>query len=145
MSVTLAERVKSDVTTAMKAGEKDRVQALRLLLSELQKAEKTGEADELSVLRRERKRRLEAAKTFRDADRVELAVPEEAEAEMIAGYLPAELPDDELREILVRAVAASGASGPKDMGLVMKAAMPEIDGRADGRRVSTMARGLLPA
>ncbi len=141
--MTLVEQVKADVTTSMKAGEKDRVQALRLLLSELQKAEKSGDADELAVLRRERKRRLEAAKTFRDADRPELAVPEEAEAELIAGYLPAELPDDELRAILTRAIASSGASGPKDMGLVMKAAMPEIDGRADGKRISAMAKELL--
>ncbi len=145
MSVTIAEQVKSDVTTAMKAGEKDRVQALRLLLSELQKAEKSGDADELAVLRRERKRRIEAAKTFRDADRPELALPEESEAELIATYLPAELPDDELRAILTRAVTSSGASGPKDMGLVMKAAMAEIDGRADGKRVSTMAKELLQA
>ena len=143
--MTLAEQVKTDVTTAMKAGEKDRVQALRLLLSELQKAEKSGEADELAVLRRERKRRLEAAKTFRDADRPELALPEESEAELIASYLPAELPDDELRDIVTRAIAGSGAEGPKDMGLVMKAAMPEIDGRADGKRVSTMAKELLQA
>lgn len=141
--MTLADRVKSDVTTAMKAGEKDRVKALRLVLSELQKAEKDGEADELAVLRRERKRRVEAARAFRDADRGELADAEEAEAELIAAYLPAELGDDELREILSRAVTTSGASGPKDMGLVMKAAMPEIDGRADGKRVSTMAKELL--
>lgn len=143
LPVTLADQVKADVTTAMKAGEKERVQALRLLLSELQKAEKSGDADELAVLRRERKRRLEAAQTFRDADRSELATPEEAEAELIATYLPAELPDDELRDILSRAVTATGASGPKDMGLVMKAAMPEIDGRADGKRVSTTAKELL--
>lgn len=141
--MTLADRVKSDVTTAMKAGEKDRVQALRLILSELQKGKKGGDGDELAVLRRERKRRLEAARTFRDADRAELAAAEEAEAELIAGYLPAELPDAELRAILARAVVSSGAEGPRDMGRVMQAAMPEIDGRADGKRVSTMAKELL--
>jgi uncharacterized protein YqeY len=141
--VTLADQVKSDVTTAMKAGEKDRVQALRLVLSELQKAEKAGEGDELAVLRRERKRRVEAAQAFRDGDRPELADAEEAEAELIAAYLPAELGDEELRAIVARAVAASGATSPKDMGLVMKAAMPEVDGRADGKRVSTLAKELL--
>ncbi len=141
--MTLADRVKSDVTTAMKAGEKDRVGALRLLLSELQKAEKDGAGDELAVVRRERKRRLEAARTFREADRPELAAPEEAEAELIGAYLPAELSDDALREILARAVTSSGAEGPRDMGRVMQAAMPEIDGRADGKRVSTMAKELL--
>jgi len=143
LSVTLADRVKSDVTSAMKAGEKERVTALRLVLSELQKAAKAGDSDELTVLRRERKRRAEAAQAFRVGERPELAAAEEAEAAMIAAYLPAELVDEQLRSIVVRAVAASGARSPKDMGLVMKAAMPEVDGRADGRRVSAMAKEIL--
>ena len=141
--MTLADQVKSDVTTAMRAGEKDRVAALRLVLSELQKSAKAGGDDELAVLRRERKRRVEAAQAFRVGDRPELAVAEESEAAMIAAYLPAELGDDELRAIVARAVAASGAAAPKDMGLVMKTAMPEVDGRADGKRVSAMAKELL--
>jgi uncharacterized protein YqeY len=81
---------------------------------------------------------LESARAFRDADRAELAVGEEAEAELIALYLPAELSDDELREIVSAAVAESGASSPRDMGAVMKAAMPKIAGRADGKRVSAL-------
>ena len=141
--MTLADRVKSDVTTAMKAGEKGRVAALRLVLSELQKAEKAGGEDGLTVLRRERKRRVEAAQAFRAGDRPELAAAEESEAALIATYLPAELGDDELRGIVARAVSASGAGSAKDMGLVMRAAMPEVDGRADGKRVSTMAKELL--
>ena len=141
--VTLADRVKSDVTTAMKAGEKERVAALRLVLSELQKAAKAGDDDELAVLRRERKRRAEAARAFRAGDRPELAVAEESEAAMIAAYLPAELGDEELRAIVTRAVEVSGATSPKDMGRVMKAAMQEIDGRADGKRVSAMTKELL--
>ena len=144
-AVTLADRVKSDVTTAMKAGERERVVALRLVLSELQKAAKAGDDDELGVLRRERKRRLEAADAFRAGDRAELAVAEDAEAELIAAYLPAELGDEELRDIVARAITASGASTPRDMGLVMKTAMPEVDGRADGKRVSTMAKEILNA
>lgn len=143
LPVTLADRVKSDVTTAMKAGEKERVAALRLVLSELQKAAKAGDSDELTVMRRERKRRAEAAQAFRAGERPELAAAEDAEAAMIAAYLPAELGDEELRSIVVRAVAASGARSPKDMGLVMKAAMPEVDGRADGKRVSAMAKEIL--
>jgi len=143
LSVTLADQVKSDVTAAMKAGEKERVSALRLVLSELQKAAKAGGGDELTVLRRERKRRVEAAQAFRAGDRPELAAAEESEAEIIAVYLPAELGDEELREIVARAIAASGAGSPKDMGLVMKTAMPEVDGRADGKRVSAMAKELL--
>ena len=143
--MTLADTVKADLTAAMRAGERDRVGALRLVLSELQKAEKAGDGDELTVLRRERKRRVEAAQAFRDGDRPELAAAEDSEAELIAGYLPAELGDDELRAIVARAVTASGATTPKEMGLVMKAAMPEVDGRADGKRVSAMAKELLSA
>ncbi len=141
--MTLADRVKQDLTAAMRAGERDRVGRLRLVLSELQKAEKDGGADEEAVLRRERKRRLDAAQQFRDAGRAELAAGEEAEAELIAGYLPAELGDEELRGLVERAVADTGATTPRDMGAVMKAVMPAVDGRADGRRVSAEVRAVL--
>ncbi len=141
MSVT--DTVKTDLTTAMKAGEKDRVGTLRLVLSELQKDAKEGAGDELAVLRRERKRRLEAAKAFRDGDRPELAEAEEAEAVVIEAYLPAELTDDELREIVSAAVAETGASSPKDMGNVMKPAMAQVAGRADGKRVSALVQEAL--
>ncbi len=137
--MTLADTVKSDLTTAMKAGERDRVGALRLILSELQKAAKEGSDDELAVLRRERKRRVESASAFRAGGRDELADQEESEARMIEGYLPAELSDAELQAIVAAAVAESGASSPKDMGAVMKAAMPKVAGRADGKRVSAIA------
>jgi uncharacterized protein YqeY len=141
--MTLADRVKQDLTSAMKAGEKDRVGALRLVLSELQKDAKEGKGDELAVLRRERKRRHESAAAFRQGGAPDRAEAEEAEAEMIAGYLPAELSDDELRAIVAGAVAESGASSPKDMGMVMKAAMPKVAGRADGKRVSALAQEAL--
>ena len=141
MSVT--DTVKTDLTTAMKAGEKDRVGTLRLVLSELQKDAKEGAGDELAVLRRERKRRLEAAKAFRDGDRPELAEAEEAEAVVIEAYLPAELSDDELRAIVAAAVAETGASSPKDMGSVMKPAMAQVAGRADGKRVSALVQEAL--
>lgn len=141
--MAIADTVKQDLNFAMKAGEKDRVGALRLVLSELQKAAKDGGDDEQAVLRRERKRRLEAAETFRANARPELAVAEEQEAELIASYLPAELSDEELRAIVRAAVEESGAAGPRDMGLVMKAAMPRIAGRADGRRVSAMVQEAL--
>ena len=142
--MAIADTVKQDLATAMKAGEKDRVNALRLVLSELQKAVKDGAADdELAVLRRERKRRLESARAFRDAGRPELATGEEAEAELIAAYLPAELGDEELRAIVLAAIAEAGATSTKDMGLVMKAAMPQIAGRADGKRVSALVQEAL--
>ncbi|MGI9100497.1 MAG: GatB/YqeY domain-containing protein [Solirubrobacteraceae bacterium] len=143
--MTLADTVKQDLAAAMKAGEKDRVGALRLVLSELQKTAKEGDGDELAVLRRERKRRLEAASAFREAGRDELATGEEAEARMIEGYLPAQLGDDELRAIAAAAVAETAASSQRDMGRVMKAAMARVDGRADGKRVSALVREALGA
>ena len=141
--MTLADRVKQDLTSAMKAGQKERVGALRLVLSELQKDAKEGSGDELAVLRRERKRRQESATAFRDGGRPELADAEEAEAKVISAYLPAELSDDELRAIVAQAVADTGASSPRDMGQVMKAAMAAVDGRADGKRVSALVREAL--
>jgi uncharacterized protein YqeY len=141
--MALMDTVKDDLTVAMKAGEKERVDALRLVLSELQKAAKEGSDDELAVLRRERKRRLEAASAFRDGGRPELADAEEREAELIGGYLPAELGDEELRAIVETAIAESGASSPRDMGQVMKLAMARTGGRADGKRVSALAKEAL--
>jgi uncharacterized protein YqeY len=143
MEMSLAESVKQDLTTAMKAGDKTRVGALRLVLSELQKAAKEGSDDELGVLRRERKRRLDAASQFREAGRDELADAEESEAALIAGYLPAELGEEELRAIVAQAITETGASSPKDLGGVMKLAMERTAGRADGRRVSAAAREAL--
>ncbi len=141
--MTILDDVKGDLTSAMRAGEKQRVGALRMILSELQKAEKDGSGDELAVLRRERKRRLEAAKAFRDGGREDLARGEEAEGELIGGYLPAELSEDELQAIVERALAESGAQSPKDMGQAMKSAMAAVDGRADGKRVSGLVRAAL--
>lgn len=138
--MTLVDTVKEDLAAAMRAREKDRVAALRLVLSELQKASKEGDPDELAVLRRERKRRLESASAFREGGRAELADGEEAEARIIETYLPAELADDELRAIVRGALAEAGATSPKDMGQVMKAAMPRVAGRADGKRVSALVR-----
>jgi len=141
--MTVTEQVRTDITSAMKAGEKDRVGALRLVLSELQKAAKEGSGDELSVLRRERKRRLEAAEQFRGGGRPELAAQEESEAKLIEGYLPAEISDEELDQLVDTAIAETGATDPKDMGQVMKALMTKVDGRADGKRVSTRVREAL--
>jgi uncharacterized protein YqeY len=143
--VTVIEQVRGDMTTAMKAGEKDRLGALRMVLSELQKAEKDGGSDELAVLRRERKRRMEAAEQFRDGGRPELAEREEAEARIIEGYLPAELDDSELDAIVQAAIADTGASSAKDMGQVMKAVMVKAGGRADGKRASARVREALQA
>ncbi|HEY6693242.1 MAG TPA: GatB/YqeY domain-containing protein [Solirubrobacteraceae bacterium] len=139
----IAERIKSDVASAMKAGERDRVAALRLVLSELQKAEKDGGSDELAVLRRERKRRREAAEAYRDAAREDLAAGEDFEAQVIESYLPAELSDEQLDELVRRAVAETGAESPRDMGRVIKHVMAAADGNADGRLVSTKVKEAL--
>ena len=98
--------------------------ALRLVVSELQKAAKENGGDEVEVLQRERKRRLEAAEAYRDGGRNDLAEAEEREAELIAGYLPEQLSDEELGAIVGDAVAESGASSPKEMGKVMAIVMP---------------------
>ena len=132
--------IKTDLKDAMRAGEKARVGALRLVLSELQKAAKEGSDDELAVLRRERKRRLEAARAYREAGRDDLAGGEEAEGELIGSYLPAELSEAELEEIVQQAVRDSGAESARDMGRAMKQAMAAVDGRADGSRVSVLVR-----
>lgn len=131
------------MTSAMKAGDKQLVGALRMVLSELQKDAKEGKGDELAVLRRERKRRLDAAGQFRDAGRPELADAEQSEAEIISGYLPPELDEAELQEIVRAAIAETGAGSPKDMGQVMKLVMARTQGSVDGQRASAAVRAAL--
>jgi uncharacterized protein YqeY len=140
--VTIADRVRNDLSAAMKAGDRDRVGALRYVLSELQKAAKEG-GDEVAALRRERKRRLDAAEQYGDAGREDLASAERGEAELIADYLPEELSDEELDELVSAAVRESGAASPQEMGRVMGLAMPRVGGRADGKRVSAAVRRAL--
>ena len=142
MSIT--EQVRTDINGAMKARDSERVGALRMVLSELQKAAKEG-GDELAEQRRERKRRLEAAEQFRQGGRPELAEREESEAELITAYLPVELDDSELDAIVNAAIAETGATSPKDMGSVMKTVMAKAEGRADGKRASARVREALGA
>jgi uncharacterized protein len=135
--------VQSDVTASLKAGDRQKANALRLIANELQKAVKEGKTDEVEVLQRERKRRLEAAEAYRDAERTDLAEAEEREASIIETYMPEQVSDEELRAIVGDVVAESGASSPKDMGKVMSAVMPQVKGRADGKRVSAVVKELL--
>src|SRR4051794_6618934 len=130
--MAVQEQVKADLASAMKAGERERGGALRLLLSELEKAGKEGGGDEVAVLRRERKRRLDAAEQYRGGGRQDLADQEEGEARLIEGYLPAELSDDDLDRLVAEAVSEAGATAPQDMGKVMSIVMPKVGGRADG-------------
>lgn len=131
----------------MRAGDRERVGTLRMLSSELQKAVKEAgdRADEAAVLQRERKRRFEAADAYREAGRGDLASSEEREAAIVEEYLPPQLSDQELAAIVGDAVAESGAASPKEMGKVMSAVMPRVQGRADGKRVSAVVRQKLGA
>jgi uncharacterized protein len=138
--MSLLEQIQDDVKDAMKAGERQRVHALRLVVNELQKAAKENGGEEVEVLQRERKRRLEAAEAYRDGGRTDLAEAEEQEAELISGYMPEQLSDAELGAIVGDAVAESGASSPKEMGKVMALVMPKVKGRADGKRVSAAVK-----
>jgi len=143
--MAVVDQVQEDARAALKAGDRDRCNALRLIASELQKAVKDGGDDEVAVLQRERKRRLESAQAYRDGGRDDLATTEEAEAELIVSYMPEQIGDAELAEIVAGAVAESGASSPRDMGNVMKLVMPQVVGRADGKRVSAAVKEKLTA
>ena len=141
--MSLLNQVQDDVKTAMKAGERERVHALRMIADALQKAEKDNGADPVEVLQRERKRRLEAAEAYRDGGRTDAAEAEEREAEIITSYMPEQLSDEDLRAIVGDAVAESGASSPQEMGKVMSLVMPQVKGRADGKRVSAAVKEML--
>lgn len=132
----ILERIQDDTRTAMKAGERDRVATLRMVASAVQEDAKLGEGDAVAVLQRERKRRLEAAEAYAEGGRDEAAAAERAEAELIEGYLPSQLSDDELAEIVTAAIEESGASSASETGKVMGLVMPRVKGRADGKRVS---------
>jgi uncharacterized protein YqeY len=141
--MSLLNQVQDDVKGALKAGDRERVHALRLIADALQKAEKDNGADPVEVLQRERKRRLEAAEAYREGGRVEAAQAEEREAEIIASYMPEQLSDEELHAIVGDAVAESGASSPEELGKVMSLVMPNVKGRADGKRVSAAVKEML--
>jgi uncharacterized protein len=141
--MSVLEQVQADVRTAMKAGERERAAALRMIVDSLQQDAKLGKGDEVAVLQRERKKRLEAADAYRDAGRAEQAGAESFEAELIEAYLPEQLSDEELAGLVEEAIAESGASEQRQMGQVMSALMPKLGGRADGKRVSAAVRDKL--
>jgi len=143
--MSVLEQVQADVRTAMKAGDRARAGALRMVVDSLQKDAKLGDGDEVAVLQRERKKRLEAVEAYEKAGRAEQASSEKFEAELIEAYLPQQLSDEELAELADAAVAETGASEQKQMGQVMSALMPKVAGRADGKRVSAAVRERLGA
>lgn len=138
--MSVLEQVQADVRTAMKAGERERAAALRMIVDSLQQDAKLGKGDEVAVLQRERKKRLEAAEAYDKAGRAEQTAAERFEAGLIEAYLPAQLSDEELAELVEAAIAEAGASEQKQMGQVMAALKPKVGGRADGKRVSTAVR-----
>ncbi len=147
---TLKARLQHDLHDAMRARDKVRSGTLRMVLTSITNAEvagdearELGDDEVLKVVAKEAKKRKEASTAFRDANRPELADTEDAELVVLEGYLPAQLGDDELRAIVERAVASTGATGMPQMGLVMKAAQVEVAGRADGGRVAAVVRQVL--
>lgn len=143
--MSVLEQVQADVHSAMKAGDRERAAALRMIVDSLQQDAKLGKGDEVAVLQRERKKRLEAAEAFAGAGRAEQAATERFEAELVESYLPSQLSDEELAELVEAAIAESGASEQRQMGQVMSALMPKVAGRADGKRVSAAVREKLGA
>ncbi len=143
--MSILEQIQEDVRSAMKSGERERVGSLRLVVDALQQDLKMGDGDEVAVLQRERKKRLEAAEAFRDAGRTEQAEAEQSEAQLIEAYLPEQLSDEELSELVGAAISETGASEQGQMGQVMSAVMPKVGGRADGKRVSQAVRERLGA
>jgi len=143
--MSVLEQVQADVRTAMKAGERERAAALRMVVDALQQDAKLGKGDEVAVLQRERKKRLEAAEAYHGAGRTEQTAAERFEAELIEAYLPQQLSDEELAELVDAAVAETGAGEQRQMGQVMSALMPKVGGRADGKRVSAAVRERLGA
>ena len=138
-------RIETELKDAMRARESVRVSTLRLTLSALRAAEKElqrplKEDEELQVLQRERKRRVESVRAFREAGRDEQAAAEEAELAVLEGLLPEPLAEDELERIVDDAIAETGATSLRDLGRVMADVMPQVAGRADGSAVSQLVR-----
>ena len=138
--MSVLEQVQDDVKTAMKARDRERAGALRMIVDVLQKDAKLGDGDEVAVLQRERKKRVEAAEAYEGAGRADQAASERFEAELIEGYLPQQLSDEELGKLVAAAIAETGAGEQRQMGEVMSAVMPKVAGRADGKRVSAAVR-----
>jgi len=132
--------IRSDVNAAMKAGDRERAGALRMIADSLQQDAKFGADDEVATLQRERKKRLEAAEAYEGGGRAESAASERREAELIAAYLPEQLDDDGLEALITAAIEETGATGQKEMGQVIGLVMGRAEGRADGKRVSQAVR-----
>ncbi len=139
--MSLSEQLQADMKTAMRDGDAQRRDTLRMAIAAVQNAEKEkreplSDDEALAVLTKQVKTRRESIKAYRDAGRDDLADKEQAEIDVLAPYLPEQLGEDEVRALVTEAIASTGASSPKDMGRVMGALMPKVKGRADGKMVS---------
>lgn len=146
----LKERLRTDLTEAIRSRDQITSGTIRMVLTAITNEEVSGksvreltEAEVITVLSREAKKRKEAAEAFDAGARPEKATLERAEGEVIAKYLPSQLSEDELATMIKEAIAETGASGPSGMGLVMKALSPKIAGRADGATVSAAVKTAL--
>ena len=146
----LKEKLRSDLTEAIRSRDETRKATLRMVLAAMTTAEVSGSAaaelsddDVIAILTKEYKRRAEAAEAFRSGGREESAANEEAEAAIIAEYLPQPLTDDELANLVEAAIAESGATSPRDMGAVMTILRPQTTGRADGKKVADAVKAKL--
>ncbi|MER6300708.1 GatB/YqeY domain-containing protein [Kitasatospora sp. NPDC001539] len=147
---TLKEQLQEDLTAAIKDRDELRSSTIRLTLAAVTAEEVAGkekrelsDAEVLKVITREAKKRREAAEAFDKGDRPDQAERERAEGEVLAGYLPKQLSDEELASIVAAAVAESGASGPQAMGAVMKLVKPKVEGLAEGGRVAAAVKAAL--
>lgn len=143
--MSLIAKLEDELKEAMRARDAARRDALRLILSSLKGAEKDlqrplSDDEELQVLQRERKRRLEAADAFRTGGREEQAASEEAELAVLEEFMPEPLGEEELEEIIDHVIAEVGATSMGDLGRVMADVMPQVSGRADGSIVSQLVR-----
>jgi uncharacterized protein YqeY len=143
--MSLIEEIDDEIKDAMKARDAERRDALRLILDALRKSEKElqrplSEEEELQVMQRERKRRLEAAEAFRAGGREEQAEAEERELDILEEFMPEPLTEDEIEEIIDDVIAEVGATSMAQLGRVMADVMPQIAGRADGSQVSQIVR-----
>jgi uncharacterized protein YqeY len=143
--MSLVERIRGELDDARRARDDERRDALALILNSLQGAEKElqrplSDQEELQVLQRERKRRVEAAEAFREGGRDEQAAGEERELAVLQEFMPEPLSDEELEEIVDNAIAEVGATSMRDLGRVMKDVMPQVSGRVDGSVVGQLVR-----
>jgi uncharacterized protein YqeY len=148
--MALKEKLQNDLTEAMRARDEVRSSTIRMVLTAIKNEEVSGkeardlsDAEVITVLSREAKKRREAAEAFEQAGANDRAANEKAEGVIIAEYLPAQLSEAELKDLIASAIAETGATGPQQMGLVMKSIQPKIAGRADGGIVSSLVKAEL--